>query len=279
MTADAAQGPTGAGGTEKRTAAARVLALLEAFSRGGGALTLSEISRYADLSLTTAHRLTHEVLEWGGLELGEDGRYRLSRKFLDLASTSTQALRLREHALPHLVDLHRATGLTVHLAARDGGEVVYLEALRAHPNYTGENRMGGRLALHVTATGLALLAYADEAAVDDYLSRPLHPFTARTPVEPDEIRARLEQVRRRRYALAEGCLTERAGSVAAPIVGEDGRVETSVGIVFRMGHADTGRMADLVRVTARRISAALARTDARPDPRTIAFNRRRAGLS
>jgi hypothetical protein len=47
----------------KRTAAGRVLALLGAFSRGGGSLTLSEIARHADLSLTTAHRLAKEVLD------------------------------------------------------------------------------------------------------------------------------------------------------------------------------------------------------------------------
>lgn len=263
---------------EKRTAAARVLALLEAFSRGGGALTLSEISRYADLSLTTAHRLTHEVLEWGGLEVDDEGRYRLSRKFLDLASGSTRAMRLRERALPHLVDLHRTTGLTVHLAARDGGEVVYLEALRMHPNYTGENRMGGRLALHATATGLALLAYAGEEEIEEYLRSPLRPFTSMTPTTPEEILARLEQTRRRRCALAEGCLSERAGSVAAPIMGEDGRIETAVGIVFRRGRDDPDRLADLVRITAGRISAALHRSDAKLDPRTVTFNRRRAGL-
>src|SRR5690554_3553235 len=109
----------GSGDPGKRTAAARVLALLEAFSRGGGSLTLSEISRYANLSMTTTHRLTNEVLAWGGIELDDNGRYRLSRKILDLASSSTQTLKLRERALPHLSKLHRLTGLTVHMAVRD----------------------------------------------------------------------------------------------------------------------------------------------------------------
>ncbi|GGH34942.1 IclR family transcriptional regulator [Microbacterium album] len=263
----------------KRTAAARVLALLEAFSRGGGALTLSEISRYADLSLTTAHRLTHEVLEWGGLELDATGRYRLSGKFLELASTSTRALRLRESALPHLVDLHRVTGLTVHLTTREGGEVVYLEALRPHPNYTGENRMGGRLALHVTATGLVLLAYADPEVLEEYLDAPRRAFTARTPTTAAEIRARVEEVRRRRYAVAEGCLAERVGSVAVPLTGEDGRIENAVGIVYSLGQTDPRRLVNLARATADRISESLLRRDARPDPRTIAYNRRKAGLA
>src|SRR5690625_5786877 len=71
----------------KRTAAHRVLSLLEAFSVGGGALTLSEISRHADLSLTTTHRLVREVLEWGGLDIDTNGRYRLDRKSTRLNSS------------------------------------------------------------------------------------------------------------------------------------------------------------------------------------------------
>src|SRR5690606_32989196 len=205
----------------KRTAAARALAVLGAFSQGGGSLTLTEISRYADLSLTTAHRLAHEVLEWGGLELDDAGRYRLSRKILDLASSSTRALRLRESALPHISDLHRLTGLTVHLGVCDGGDVMYLEALRPHSNYSGENRMGGRMPLHVTATGLALLAYADPAFVDDYLSRPLKRFTPHTLADPDTIRAALETARRNRVALVSQTISLGAGAVAAPVFGED----------------------------------------------------------
>ncbi|GAA3660374.1 IclR family transcriptional regulator [Microbacterium marinilacus] len=263
----------------KRTAAARMLALLEAFSRGGGALTLSEISRYADLSLTTAHRLVHEILDWGGLDIDDAGRYRLSRKFLDLASTSTQALRLRETALPHLIDLHRMTGLTVHLTTRDGGEVVYLEALRGHPNYTGENRMGGRLALHVTATGLAMLAFAPDEVLERYLAAPHRAFTSRTPVTAADIRARVEEIRRRRYAIAEGCLADGAGSVAVPLTGEDGRIEHAVGIVYRLGQAEPRRLVTLARATADRITAALVHGTASPDPRTIAYNRRKAGLA
>lgn len=262
----------------KRTAAARALAVLGAFSQGGGSLTLTEISRYADLSLTTAHRLAHEILEWGGLELDDEGRYRLSRKILDLASSSTRALRLRESALPHISDLHRLTGLTVHLGVRDGGDVMYLEALRPHSNYSGENRMGGRMPLHVTATGLALLAYADPAFVDDYLTRPLKRFTPHTPADPDAIRAALETARRNRVAQVSGTISLGAGAVAAPVFGEDGSVETTVGVVYLIGRDDPARLVDPVRAAATRVGHALAARHSRPDPRTVDFNRRSAGL-
>lgn len=262
----------------KRTAAARVLALLGAFSRGGGALTLSEISRYADLSLTTTHRLAKEVLEWGGLELDDQGRYRLSRKILDLASSSTRALGLRERALPHLANLHRLTGLTVHLSVRDDRDVVYLDVLRAHANLTGESRIGGRLRLHVAATGLVLLAYAHESCVDDYLQEPLRRYTPEGIGDPATLRSCLAEVRRNRFAIARRFVSMQAGSVAAPIFNPDGTVDTALGIVYLTERDDPMKLVDLARATANRISHALSEKKPQLDPRTIDFKRRQAGL-
>lgn len=263
----------------KRTAAARVLALLGAFSRGGGTLNLSEISRYADLSLTTTHRLVKEVLDWGGLEQDCDGRYRLGRKILDLASASTDALRLREKVLPHLVDLHRYTGLTVHLAMRDGADVVYLEALRAHPNYTGENKIGGRMRMHVTATGLVLLAHSAPEVVDEYVREPMQAYTEKTIRDEHTLRENLRIVRRQGFAIASQFVTMRAGSIAAPIVNAEGVVDAAVGVVYILDEHEPNRLADHVRAAANRMSRALAEKPAPLDPRTIAFNRRHAGLS
>jgi DNA-binding IclR family transcriptional regulator len=261
-----------------RTAAARVLSVLGAFSRGGGALTLTEISRYADLPLTTAHRLAREVLAWGGIEQDETGRYRLSSKILDLASSSTHAMRVRESALPHLFDLHRLSCLTVHLGVRDGNDVMYLEALRPHSNYSGENRMGGHMQLHVTATGIVLLAYETPEFVDEYLSRPLKRYTPHTLADPDAIRTALEKVRKNRVAVISRSISLGAGAVAAPVFNPDGSVETVVGTVFLTPRDDPQKLIDPVRMTAGRIAHALADRSAAPDPRTVDFNRRNAGL-
>lgn len=269
----------GAAAPGRRTAAARVLALLEAFSRGRGALTLTEIGRDADLPLSTTHRLVHEVMQWGGLEVDDQGRYRLSRKFVDLAAGSTNELRLRDAAMPALIDLYRATGLTVHLAARDDDEVVYLEALRSHPNYTGQSRMGGRLALHMTATGIVLLAYAAPEDIEEYLERPLKPFASGTPTSAVRLRALLEDTRRMRCAITERFLAEGAGSVAAPVTDATGRVVAAVGVTFAIGRANPRDLADRIRITARRIADAASRTPSRLDPRTIDYNRRCAGIA
>lgn len=263
--------------TPKRTAAGRVLALLDAFVEGGSPLTLSEISRQANLPLSTTHRLVKEVLQWGGVDLDESGRYRLSSKILGLASTS-QAMSLRERALPHLMELHARTGMSTHLAVREGHEVLYIEALRAHPNYTGHSRIGGHLGLHVTASGLVLLAHESQDFLDNYLDQPLKRYTEHTVTEPQQLRTFLAQVRRQGYAVAHQFVAPTAGAIGAPIVGADGRTVSAVGLAYHADRTNPATVVDLVRVTATRISKALQ--EKQPvDPRTIDFNRRHAGMA
>ncbi len=259
---------------QKLTAAGRVLALLDVFSRGSGSHTLTEISRQSGLSLTTTHRLVRELVAWGGLEIDETGHYRLGAKMLSLATSSTSGMQLREKALPHLADIHRRTGRTVLLGVRDGAHVMYIEALRPHANYTGQNRIGGRLRLHAGAVGLVLLAYADEGVVQEYVENPLKRYTAHTIGDADELRRTLAEVRDNRYAIAPRSLTMAAGSVAAPIVNADGDVEAAVGMVYLVERDDPQRFVELVRSTASRISRSLLQRPGPPSPASVVFLRR-----
>lgn len=263
--------------TPKRTAAGRVLALLDAFVDGGRALTLSEISRQADLPLSTTHRLVKEVMQWGGVDIDDSGRYRLSSKILGLASTS-EAMSLRERALPHLMELHARTAMSTHLAVREGSDVMYIEALRAHPNYTGRSRIGGHLGLHVTASGLVLLAHESQDFVDEYLSRPLKRYTERTVTDPQKLRSLLAEVRAQGYAVAHQFVAPGAGAVGAPIISPDGQVTAAVGLAYHADRTTPNAVTDLVHVAATRISKALNEKQ-QVDPRTVDFNRRHAGVA
>ena len=67
--------------------------------------------------------------------------------------------RRRPGARPVLRELHADVGHTVHFAMLSGDEAVYLEKL-VDPNlpYQFASRVGGRIPLHCTAIGKALLA-------------------------------------------------------------------------------------------------------------------------
>ena len=80
------------------------------------ALSLSEISRRSELSLSTTHRLVHELLSWGALERDTNGRYSICVRLLELAALAPRGLDLREAAFPCLDELHHRTRGNVHLA-------------------------------------------------------------------------------------------------------------------------------------------------------------------
>ncbi|MBZ4288797.1 IclR family transcriptional regulator, partial [Mycobacterium tuberculosis] len=76
----------------------------------------------------SAHRILERLvqLRW----LRRDGRdYELGMRLVELGSLALHQDRIHRAAIPLLRDLHRATGLVVHLAVLDGSDVVYLEKI------------------------------------------------------------------------------------------------------------------------------------------------------
>ena len=108
----------------------RALALLGAFDEKHRRLTLTELAARAGLPVPTAHRLVAELVEWGALARTADGRYVVGRRLWDLGLLAPVQTGLRQLASPYLHDLYGATLATVHLAVRDGLEVLYVDRLR-----------------------------------------------------------------------------------------------------------------------------------------------------
>jgi len=207
------------------TAAGRTLAVLGAFGPQHAALSLSEISRRTGLSLTTTHRLVGELRDWGALERGRDGRYGIGLRILELGALAPHGLQLRELALPFLDDLHHATRANVHLAVRDGGDGVYVEALRARGAVQVLSRLGGRWPLHTTGTGQVLLAFADRELQDELLRRPLRRFTHDTITDVADLRRVLAEIRPTGGGIARNQPTPGAPGGAAPGRGPRGERE------------------------------------------------------
>ena len=102
----------------------RVSLVLDAFD-GPGRLTLAQIVRRTGLPRSSAHRMLERLvqLRW----LRRNGRdYELGMRLVELGSLAVHQDRMHRAAGPLLHELHRATGLVVHLAVLDGGDVVQL---------------------------------------------------------------------------------------------------------------------------------------------------------
>lgn len=244
--------------TPGRSVTAKVLALLASFTQETPELTLSQLARRAGISLPTAHRRAAELVDWGALEQGADGRYRIGLRLWETASLAPRGLGLREAAMPFLEDLYEITRENVHLAVREGTELVFVERIAGRDAVPVHTRVGGRFALHATGVGLVLLAHGPVEVQTEVLDGVLQRYSTKTITDPSVLRGKLADIRNGGFAISDGQVTTDAVSVAAPIRGVDGTVVASVSLVVRAGESAPMTLVPVVRSAARAISRTLA---------------------
>jgi DNA-binding IclR family transcriptional regulator len=238
------------------TATSRVLALLGAFDPGHRELTLSELARRSDLSLTTAHRVVSELATWGALTRLPTGQYVVGRRLWDVGLLAPVQSDLRETASPFLHDLYAATLATVHLAVRDGVEVLYVDRLAGHASVPVVSQVGSRLPLHATGVGKVLLAYAPEPIRRAVFSR-LTRITPHTITQPGLLSRQLGRVQREGFAVTSEEMSLGACSVAVPIRNRAGAVVAALGIVVPDLRRDRPRLVSALQVAAQGVGRSL----------------------
>jgi DNA-binding IclR family transcriptional regulator len=207
----------------------RVSLVLEAFD-GPGRLTLAQLVRRTGLPRSSAHRMLERLvaLRW----LRRDGRdYELGMRLVELGSLAVHQDRLHRAATPLLHELHRATGLVVHLAVLDGSDVVYLEKIGNRMVAAIPTRVGGRQPAQCTAVGKAMLAYSDRTHPVDFTAR-----RTRYSVGTDaQLTQELDKVRSHGVAFDREESVAGFGCVAAPIGDAGGELSGAVAAVSVCG--------------------------------------------
>jgi DNA-binding IclR family transcriptional regulator len=222
----------------------RISLVLDAFD-GPGRLTLAQIVRRTGLPRSSAHRMLERLvqLRW----LRRSGRdYELGMRLVELGSLAVHQDRLVRAASPLLGELHRATGLVVHLAVLDGPDVVYLEKVGDRMTGALPTRVGARQPAHCTAVGKAILAYSDEEAAVDLQARK----TKYSIASSSQLAVELAKVRAHGVAFEREESLPGFGCVAAPI-GSPGEAVAAVSVCGPMNRMMFDqRLAAPVRMTA-----------------------------
>jgi DNA-binding IclR family transcriptional regulator len=186
--------PVSHGGTADRSVISRSFKVLDAFGPNVDELTLAELARRTEIPKSSLHRLVTQLVGVGALDRS-DGSYRLGGRMFELARLVPIHRRLREAALPFLIDLYEATHQVVHLGVREGNDVVYVERIAGHDSGPCPTRVGGRMPLHCTGLGKALLAYSDREIQQKILEGELKPYTPYTTTVPHVLRENLDAIR------------------------------------------------------------------------------------
>lgn len=233
----------------------RALALIGSFDEDHRRLSLSELAERAGLPVATAHRLVGELVEWGALSRTASGEYVVGRRLWDVGLLAPVQTGLRQLASPYLHDLYGATLATVHLAVRDGNQVLYLDRLSGHASVPVVSTIGSRLPMHATGVGKVLLAHAPPAVQADVLAH-LTRVTPYTVIQPGTLRRQLARVIRDDYATTTEEMSLGACSVGVPIRAK-GDVVAALGIVVPSLKKDRARLVSAMQVAARSVGRAL----------------------
>jgi DNA-binding IclR family transcriptional regulator len=251
-------------------AVANALRLLHAFREGEGEIGVAELARRLGLPKNNVFRLLATMEEQSFIEQCRvSGRYRLGIECHGLGKAYEQSRPLLERARLVLDQLLEQTGETVHLAVRDGFEVVHLEARSPVREIKIRERTGRRAPLHCTALGKVLLGCSPERLWREYDEQvvkrgKLPQRTSRSIDNPIKFFEHLRTVAGIGYALDIGELEDGLGCAAAPVHDGSGELIAALSVsapLFRVGEeALVGDLRVKVVGAAEQLSASLGYT-------------------
>jgi IclR family acetate operon transcriptional repressor len=203
----------------------RALSLLEAVARSHDGLTLTEAAHTVGLPPSTAHRLLTTLQQARFVRFdGLSSLWQIGVQAFVVGNAFARTRDVLMMARPQMRRLMEACSETVNLYVMDeGGEAVCMGQVECRQLMRAIARPGGRVKMHCSGVGKAMLAFLPDREVARVLERHgLSRVTERTLTTPKALRADLEQVRTRGYAVDDEEHAVGLRCVAAPILDEHG---------------------------------------------------------
>jgi DNA-binding IclR family transcriptional regulator len=203
-------------------------ALLLLAELGDGPKRLGPLAEKFSIHKSTALRLLQTLEKHGFVQRrGDPPEFALGLRLVELSQSLLEGLDVREVARSQLRRLGVETGETVHLAIRDGAQVVYLDKVESIHPVRMYSQVGARAAAYCTGVGKVLLAYTDPAAWPEMEMRR---FTDNTITSREEMLRAAEKIRQQGWGWDEREHEETIRCIAAPIFGPGAAVAAAVSI-------------------------------------------------
>lgn len=237
----------------------RVSDVLGAYQHDERSMTVSELGRRTGIPKASMSRIASDMVGHGLLERDGD-QLRLGIRLFELGQQASRPTDLRKLAFPHMSELMKATGQTVHLAVLDGVDVVYIQILRSRFTPPLPSRVGGRLPARATGVGKVLLSYAPSSLIDEICSAPMTEIGPHTVTDPARFRREIEAVRTNRVAYEREEAAANVGCAAAPILGRDGLPVAAISVSVHLNITDLSKMGPAVSAVGMALSREAGRT-------------------
>jgi IclR family acetate operon transcriptional repressor len=223
---------------------ARGLRILDFVIDANRAVSITELAEQLETDKSTASRLVRTLVNSDYLQQDTaTRRYVIGRRLHKVSWHIVNRLPVRETAHPYLVRLVRDTGECAHTAVYSDGKALVIDDVEGEATLRVAGQTGRRIPLHCTAVGKALLADLDVPIPMDLPAR-----TPQTITDPDHLRAHLEEICRRGYAVDDEENDPGVRCIAAPVRDSTGIIIATMGISGPTVRVTPDRIDDLAQV-------------------------------
>jgi DNA-binding IclR family transcriptional regulator len=232
----------------------RVVRLIAAFPEGVTSLQLTELAERAGLPLSSAHRLVRQLSQQGLLDLGAGGTVRLGLRLWELVNRNSPTLALRQAAMPFMEDIQQVLNQNVNLAILEGWEALFVERLSRRGSVANRARVAGRMPVHISSAGLALMANQPRELQAEYLKHFRDPAGK---VTADVVRHLLAEAAQQGYAQLAGVVDPDTWGIAVPILDSKRRTVAALGVVVPLAEMRLQALVPALQTAARGIGRQL----------------------
>lgn len=240
----------------------RALTILNRLAAANEGVTLTEVGQQVGLSPSTAHRLLTTLEQERYVHFDAERKlWTVGVQAFVAGSAFLKTRNLVAAARPPMRALMEESEETVNLAVEDQYEAIYLAQVECRQMMRAFARPGGRVPLHCSSVGKALLS----AMSDKELSKVLHQrglpkVTLKTITRTDVLRENLADARANGYAIDDEEHAVGLRCIASVIYNEAGEAIAAISLSGPMARISDDRiplLGDLVRRKADAITAQL----------------------
>lgn len=203
----------------------RALDALAALAQHKEGMTLAQLVEQTGIPKSTLYRIMSTLEERRCVVRDEHQKtYQLGVKLWEFGNAFLNQSDLQNTAADHMKELAEACGESIFLGMLDRGEVVYIRRVESPKSAVVVRKLGQRAPVHCTATGLAMLSFLPDDELQVILEeQELRSFNANTTTSREQLRHKVEAIRRTGVAVVDGEYNAALLCVSSPILDREGR--------------------------------------------------------
>lgn len=226
----------------------RALQLLLILGKNSSAMGVTELSKVLQVQKSTVHSLLQTMLMHGFIQQLDDGRYTLGVRLLQLGECCAGKFDIRTAAHSIMVELAEEAREIALLAILADHDLVIIDKVEPQRPFLIIPKFDFTMAIHSTAVGKILLAYAPDAILSAILLNGLEKFTPFTLTSEKALRSELAKVREQGYAIGCNETIEGFTCLAVPIIDAKNKVVAAISISSASSMLSTDRYEKMIAI-------------------------------